>query len=361
VRDRDGDGVADEYRTLSSRWDLSGHPFDFLFGFATDGAGNVYCSSSTPHERGDLPGFWRRGAILRIAPGGETSVFARGTRLEFGWATDAAGRAFFTVNQGPWMPTNSINLLEEGAHHGYRARDAENVTPPVVRAPYPWCRSLSGLAFAETGGRFGAFEGQGIAADYNTRRLIRWTSYEAGGRLQGACYDFAGGLDLGPTGLCFGPEGALYVAAMVDGVWITGRPRGGIYRIAAGAGGEGGGRSGDDAPVEVLEARATRAGFAVRFTAPLDPRSLEERVVPRAIHRFTYAYRGGYYSDEVAHEDVAIAERALAADGRVLDLRLAGPHVAPRIYRLDLRGLRAAGGRPLATGAFYVTVEAAPE
>jgi glucose/arabinose dehydrogenase/cytochrome c2 len=361
-RDVDGDGRADECRTISSRWDFAGHPFDFFFGFAFDADGNIYGSNSTPFERGGAgtaagadAGDWNRGAILKIAPGGETAVFASGTRLEFGWATDAAGRSFFSTNQGPWTPTCAIALLEKGASFGYRQRDPSKITPPVVRAPYPWCRSLSGIAFAETGGRFGAFEGQGLAGDFNTRRVIRWTHDAAGARRQGACYDFAGGFELGPTALAFGPDGALYVAAMVDGTWLQGEARGGIYRIEAAQ------QAAPDAPrpFEVLEARARRDGFELRFTEALDPASLAGGSVKA--RRFAYEYRGGYFSEEIAHEELAFSAREVAPDGRSLRLRLAAPQLAPRIAALRLLGLRSAAGRPLRGGTFYVTVNGVPE
>lgn len=356
LRDRDGDGRADDYRTLSSDWDWAGHPFDWFFGFAADRDGNLYGSNSTPFERGNITGNWRRGGILKIAPGGATSLYATGMRYEFGWTTDRSFRSFFTINQGHYNITCAIHELVEGACYGYGEKDLSKVAAPVVRVPYPWCHALTGIAVAETGGRFGVFENQGLAADYNTRRLIRWTHYQTGALRQGACYEFCDGLEAGPTGLAFGPDGALYVPFMADGAWYPSRPRGGIYRIKALPQKEA--PDGKAAAFDILEARLRADGFDVTFTQPVNPESVPGSA--RKVHRYFHEYRGEYHAAEIEHEDVPVAEAALDSSGRTLHLRLERPHAVPRIYRLRFEGLCSRSGKSLKAGAFYVTAHGAP-
>jgi len=64
-------------------------------------------------------------------------------------------------------------------------------------------------------------------------------------------------------------------------------------------------------------------------------------------------------SPEIAHEDVAVRRLTLGYDGKTLIL-VTHPHVTPRLYRLELKGLRAADGRELADGLVYLTVHWLP-
>ena len=73
------------------------------------------------------------------------------------------------------------------------------------------------------------------------------------------------------------------------------------------------------------------------------------------VHRWWHENKGDYASPEIAHEDVAVREIALGYDGKTLIL-VTDPHVTPRLYRLELKGLRATDGRLLADGLVYLTV-----
>jgi len=352
VRDRDGDWRSEAFEVVSSAWDWAGHPFDWTFGLVADESGNLYVGTSTPYERGaGVVGEHFRGGVLRIAPDGRTTAVGRGMRYNFGFASNQAGRIYFTGNQGQWYLTCTIHQHQDGSHYGYGEPDASRVTPPVLQVPYPWCRSLTGLAFAESEVPFGPFQGQGFAADYNTQRIIRWTDEPVGERRQGACYPFLDGLDAGPTQMTFGPDGALYVGFMSDGSWYPERARGGVYVITASA-------DESEQAFAVRRASATRDGFAIELTAPADPASVGPQTCER-VHRYFHEYRGSYHSDEIAHEDVPVTRIELSADGRTLLLKC-GPHVTPRIYSIQLRGLRSVSGKGLESGEMYLTVHTMP-
>ena len=311
--------------------------------------GDLLVGTSTPLERGEVPGLFGRGSVLRISPDGRTRVVGEGLRYNFGWGRNGQGSTYFTCNQGPWYVTCTICLQRDGAHHGYGQPDRAQVDEPVLFVPYPWCRSLTGLTFADGEVPFGAFQGQGLAADYNTRRIIRWTDQPVGDGRQGACYPFLDGLDAGPTQMIFGPDGALYVGFMSDGSWYPERARGGIFRIVP----EG------PTGVSVLRAESTPTGFVVEFTEPVDPASIGPGTCDR-VHRYFHEYEGRYHSEEIAHEDVPVQELVLSPDGRRLTLTT-GPHVTPRIVALQLRGVRAVTGEALEVGEVYLTVHTQPD
>ena len=349
IRDRDRNLAAESVELVSSAWDWAGHAYDWTFGLVRDDGGDLLVGTSTPLERGEVPGLFGRGSVLRISPDGRARVVGVGLRYNFGWGRNGQGSTYFTCNQGPWYVTCTICLQRDGAHHGYGQPDRAQVDEPVLFVPYPWCRSLTGLTFADGEVPFGAFQGQGLAADYNTRRIIRWTDQPVGDGRQGACYPFLDGLDAGPTQMIFGPDGALYVGFMSDGSWYPERARGGIFRIVP----EG------PTGVSVLRAESTPTGFVVEFTEPVDPASIGPGTCDR-VHRYFHEYEGRYHSEEIAHEDVPVQELVLSPDGRRLTLTT-GPHVTPRIVALQLRGVRAVTGEALEVGEVYLTVHTQPD
>ncbi|NQU20815.1 MAG: hypothetical protein HQ567_05990, partial [Candidatus Nealsonbacteria bacterium] len=355
VRDLNGDDVADSYQLLSSLWDCSSHQNDWFFGLTRDKEGNLYGGNATPYiyrPGGKPPGYYLRGDVLKITPDGRTIKVGTGLRFQFGWAETGDGRMYFNINQGHYNYTNGIHLVTEGAHYGFLEPDLTKVQWPVIRAPYPWCKSLNGMDFAESPVPFGPFQGQGFSADYNTNQIIRFTDYpiDAGpgkkyltGR-QGTCYPFLKGTDAGPTEIVFGPDGAMYIGFMCDQGWYGGRARGGIYKVTYTG----------EPTFAVGEARAVKEGFRIELTAAADPATVTPDVCPK-VRRWWHENKGAYASPEIAHEDVPVTEITLSPDGKTLLLKIES-HVTPRLYRIDLKGLRSKAGRELADGLIYPTV-----
>ncbi len=352
LRDLNGDEVIDEYKVLSTLWDYASHSNDWFHGITRDREGNLYGSNSTAYiyrAGGNPPGVYHRGDVLKITPDGRTLKVGTGTRFQFGWTENREGRMYFNINQGHYNYTCGIHEVTEGAHYGFMENDLSKVQKPVVRVPYPWCNSLNGMDLAESRTPFGPFQGQGFSADYNTNQVIRWTDYPIAGKRQGACYRFFTGTEAGPTEIVFGPDGALWVAFMSDAGWYGGRARGGIYKITY----EG------RPPLAVSRARVIKDGFALEMTEPVDPMSVTPDIC-RKVHRWWHENQGTYASPEIAHEDVAVHEVKLADDGRTILLRT-DPHVTPRLYRIELKGLKTKDGRALADGLAFLTVHWAPQ
>jgi len=352
IRDTNGDDVADSYELLSSLWDCSTHQNDWFFGLTRDKDGNLYGGNSTPYvyrPGGKPPGYHLRGDMLKITPDGRTMKVGTGLRFQFGFAEDRHGRMYFNINQGHYNYTCGIHEIVEGAHYGFLEPDVSKVRWPVVRTPYPWCKALNGMDFAESPVPFGPFQDQGFSADYNTNQVVRWTDYPVGEKRQGSCYPFFTGTDAGPTEIVFGPDGAMYVGFMCDQGWYGGPGRGGIYKITY------------TGPVTfaVAEARATADGFDVTLTDAADPASVTPEVC-RQVHRWWHENKGDYASPEIAHEDVPVRQITLSDDGRTLHLKT-DRHVTPRLVRVELRGLRTADGRELADGLVFLTVHWLPE
>jgi glucose/arabinose dehydrogenase len=334
LSDRDRDGWAERWRTLSDAWDVSRDHHDWTTGIARwpgSGGGWVVCPVTDDVRTRDILGRHHfRGKALHIAPDGTTTAVAEGLRYPTGWATRPGdGAVFFTDNQGQQKTTCEINRLVPGGWYGYPSQ-ADSPTgpgtpyiPPSVRIPYPWARSVNGLEFVTTGGKFGPLEGQLILCEYNNRFILRASLDEVDGQTQGACYPFLENL-LGPLCLAFGLDGALYVGSLREPAWGGEPEQGAIYRVAfTGHPGFG-----------IEEVKARPDGFALRFfKPPADPGTASD---PHRylIRRYHHVFQGSYHSPPIDEEALHVLSATLEPDGRTVFLSLKEPHVADRIYEL---------------------------
>src|SRR5205809_900236 len=110
------------------------------------------------------------GGVLRLVPGQTPKEVAYGMRNPLGWCVGPEQEIFFTDNQGEWVATNKLCHLVEGRFYGYPnpAQRQHTARPPgqtAVWVPYGWARSINGVTYDNTGGKFGPFAGQGFMAE----------------------------------------------------------------------------------------------------------------------------------------------------------------------------------------------------
>src|SRR5262249_23067264 len=152
-------------------------------------------------------------------PGREPQALAFGMRNAFGWCAGPDGEVFFTDNQGEWVATNKLSHVAAGRFYGFPnpAQPEHTKKPPgkaAVWVPYGWARSLNGVAYDHTGGKFGPFAGQVFMAELMFGGgIIRANLEKVNGEYQGACFPFWGKGLLGPLTLAFDPRGRLYVGS----------------------------------------------------------------------------------------------------------------------------------------------------
>ncbi|SVE31202.1 uncharacterized protein METZ01_LOCUS484056, partial [marine metagenome] len=137
LRDLDGDGVADEYKTFSDDFGISGNYHEFHFGPVRDKAGNFYVSLGTASSGADVRhekrgGFDKRsylqrmyacvpyrGWVLQITPEGKRIPYASGLRTPNGLGFDLEGNLFVTDNQGDWVGTSKLHHIKKGNFYGH--------------------------------------------------------------------------------------------------------------------------------------------------------------------------------------------------------------------------------------------------
>ncbi len=339
LSDDDGDGWAERWRTITDAWDVTRDHHDWTTGIARWPDGGLVVSPVTDDVRTrDIEGrHYLRGKAIRVQPDtGAVDVLAEGLRYPTGWATRRGdGAVFFTDNQGQQKTTCEINRLVPGTWYGYASQDDPPDGPPdarrytpAVRIPYPWARSVNGLAFADTGGHFGPLEGQLFLCEYNNRFLLRATLEDVGGQTQGACYPFLENL-LGPICVAPAPDGSLYVGSLREPAWGGEPEQGAIYQVRF---------TGTDG-CGIREVTAEPDGFHVDFLAPPDSTLAAE---PDRYHvrRYHHVFQGSYHSPPTDEEDLHVASVRLAPDGRRVRLVLSEPLIPDRIYelRVDLPG-----------------------
>lgn len=331
LSDRDRDGWAEHWRSLSDAWDVSRDHHDWTTGLVPWPKGGWVVAPATDDVRSrDVLGrHYLRGKAVHVAPDGATSVLAEGLRYTTGWSSRPSdGAVFFTDNQGQQKTTCEINRLVPGGWYGYPSQadtlsPSRTVVPPSVRIPYPWARSVNGLEFVNAHGRFGPLDGQLILCEYNNRFILRASLEDIDGQTQGACYPFLSDL-LGPLCVAFGPGGVLYVGSLREPAWGAEPEQGAVYRITF---------TGRPA-FGIQEIKAERRGFTLTFfTPPADPVAAADPTRYQ-LRRYHHVFEGAYHSPPTDEEALHVAAAVLAPDQKSVRLLLKEPHAADRIYEL---------------------------
>ena len=228
--DRDGDGRADLYKTVSDDFGLSGNYAEFAFGPVRDAEGSLYFSLGTGSNMGapltsEVRGFlnplgsWGRmtspvpyrGWIMKVTPDGKTIPWAAGLREPNGLGIDPQGRLFAIDNQGDWVGSGSFYRIEQGKFYGH-APDLiwredfqggkQSLDTPVAELdrlrtrasvifPYgDMSNSPTQPVWDATGGQFGPFTGQAFLGEMNQQYLMRVMLEDVDGETQGAVTPF---------------------------------------------------------------------------------------------------------------------------------------------------------------------------
>lgn len=364
--DVDHDGVADEYINVSSGWQYHDNYHEFNFGPVKDKKGNLFGLLNLSHgdpnalaigAMGSSGGY--RGWAYKIDKKGNFSPYASGLRSPAGIGTSPKGEVFFTDNQGDWVPTSKLHLLEEGAFYGhpvslidYPGYDREKITNTPVEDFEAWAEkpnvwiphievanSPGNPTWDTTKGKFGPFSGQIFIGDQTQSNVFRVLLEKVKGRYQGAVINFADGFQSGNIRTAFSPTGELWVGQTARGWSAKGNKPYGLQKLVWNG----------SMPFELLDIKLTKKGFRLAFTEDLHEDTIDRQSF--SAREWNYKYSSNYGSPKIAEKDIPIAA-VIRKNPRTLDIELA---LTPgKVVMINFDGIKSAAGRvPTSTQVYY--------
>jgi hypothetical protein len=377
LRDRDGDGQADEYLTFASGWGVTGNYHEYVYGPQFDDDGNMWMTLNAKLGRGVTTDDAWRGWSLKIAPDGQWEPISGGLRSPCGIGKNLDGAIFATDHQGNWVPTNALVHLRPGVFHGHADALAHTQRPgatfhyegdlpqgipypealrriPVLRPPAVWFpyrkmgQGVTDVLCDTTAGRFGPFAGQLLVGDFTTSAIFRVFLERVDGEYQGACFPFLEGFECAALRLEFAPDGSLMVGETNRGWNSLGTRSYGLERVLWS------GR----VPLEVLQMSARPDGFELAFTEAVDAVTAA-RTDSYRLTSYTYLYRSAYGSPEIDPAELPVRAARPSADGRSVRLQVEGLREG-YVHELHLVGLSGQSGQPLDRRRMYYTLNRVP-
>jgi glucose/arabinose dehydrogenase len=375
IKDRDGDGVADVFETVSDLWEINGDYHEYAFGSKFDRDGNLWVALCLTGSFTSENKF--RGMALRVTPDGRTVPTTSGLRSPGGLGMNADGDMFFTENQGPWNGACALKHLKPGAFVGHpasfrwydeapalgprpkepqsnsrlmaEAKKIPELLPPAVYFPYPKMgQSASGIVCDTTAGKFGPFPTQMFVGDQSASTVMRVALEKVQGRYQGVCFPFREGFASGNLAMLMTPDGSLFVGGTSRGWGARGSKPFALQRL----------NWTGKVPFEVLAMHAVPNGFDLEFTEPVDTKTAGDPQSYR-LRTHTYIYQASYGSPEVDETFPKIEKAEVSADGRTVRLTLETLEEG-HIHELHLDGVRSARGLPLLHKEAYYTLNYLP-
>ena len=344
-------GVADRFDRVCALPHGIIDSYDYGYGLVRDKTG-AFVYTFAPYADRKLPG---AGSALRMVPGEKPEEIAFGFRNPLGWCTGPEGEIFYTDNQGEWVATNKLSHIVKGRYYGFpiaekKEHETNPYCHPALWVPYSWARSINGVAWNNTGDKFGPFAGQFFMAELMYGgAIIRGCLEKVNGEYQGACFPFWGKGLLGPLTLAFDPKGRLFVGGITEPGWMAQPDRGALFRIDYAG----------ETPFEIQSIHVLPQGFRLNFTLPIEPKS-STAAAAYVIEHYRYEYTGAYGSPELESTLLSIDKIELAPDARSVDLHT-GVLIKDRVYMINASGVKSAKGDMLVSPVGAYTLNEIPD
>lgn len=355
LSDTDGDGRADVRTVLATGWGFTDNYHDWTTGIVRDSSGRLYVGLGSDYAQRKRPlekSRWR-GKVLRVETSGAITPIGHAFRYPTGLAIDAGDRVFVTDNQGNQNTFNEVNHLVPSRHYGVPSRHEEEREaesfPPAVQLPHPLTRSVNGIFFLPDDAAFGPLAGHGIGCEYDSRFLIRFSTEQVDGVMQGAMYYLSrpnagsgGDNFIGPLCGAVSPQGVVYIGSIHDSGWLGGQNTGGITCLAPNG----------KLPNGIKELRAAHDGFIIEFIEPFD-RGQAALPGNYTISGYTRKWKGGYATPDSGRYKVSVTSVDVSDDAHTVRLHVDRLRTG-YVYEVSCGRIDASSEKPLwpATGHY---------
>ncbi|WP_017444200.1 PQQ-dependent sugar dehydrogenase [Gayadomonas joobiniege] len=357
--DIDNDGIAEDYIHVASGWEFHNDYHEFNFGPVKDKQGYLHGTLNLGFQ-GGYGGY--RGFAYKVSPSGEFTPYSWGLRSPAGIGIHPNGDIFYSDNQGSWVGTSKIHLLEEGKFYGtpnslneapgakgrwqdqYTVAELDQMREtPVVLLPHgEIAKSPGNPEWDFTGGAFGPFKGQMFMPDLTMSNIFRVMLEKVNGQYQGAAITFMNGFQSGNIRAEFDTQGQLWVGQTARGWGAEGNKPFGLQKVVW---------DGTN-PFELLDIKLTKTGFKLSFTEALDAASVN--AAQFKVQQWHYHYHNKYGSDKVALKDIKVASVSLASDNKSVQIKL--PLTAGKVMAIDFAQLKSQSGRKVSSGKVFYTL-----
>ena len=369
IVDVDGDGVADEYRHIASGFEFHDNYHEYHFGPVKDAKGYYHGTLNLDHKApgnlsfgvmGSLGGF--RGWAYRVSPSGEFEPYAMGLRSPAGIGISPEGDIFYIDNQGDWVATSKMHLLQPDKFFGHpiSLRDDPGFAVEEIRSgsedyfdqfrdrPVVWipnvevANSPGNPVWDTTEGKFGPFAGQIFVGDQTQSCVFRISLQKVNGAYQGMVVNFLDGFRSGAIRLCGDPFGAWGGGQTARG-WNT---KGGELFALEKVTWNG------TVPFEIHDIKLTDTGFNISFTELVDQTQVNLDTI--LVERYHYPYTREYGAPKTDLERVLVESAQLLVDGKTISLKV--DLQKDKVYEFEVSGVQSIKGRRVTAAKAYYTV-----
>lgn len=333
LRDLDGDGEADEYKTMYS-WPLAGNYHEYAYGPILDKDGNMVVTLNLGWINfGESLSKWH-GWMLKFDKDFNMKPFAAGFRSPAAFALNQDGEIFYSENQGDWVGSGNVTHVAAGDFLGnprslrWSGEPESNIKlkiadipdtgepkfevakkVPGLKTPSVWLPhtilgiSTSGLLNYDSKGKMGPFEGQMFVGDQGQSKINRIALEKVNGVYQGVVFPFREGFSSGILRLNWGSDGSMFAGMTSRGWGSTGKQPYGLQRLEwTGV-----------IPFEIKTIKAKPDGFELEFTMPVDE-AAAKNAGSYNISSFTYKYHHVYGSPAINQGNRVIKAIVISPD-----------------------------------------------
>ncbi|GAA3774279.1 hypothetical protein GCM10022225_72470 [Plantactinospora mayteni] len=355
LRDTDGDGTADDRRTVAT-WPWGGNFHEFAFGLLyRDGyfylnlsvAINLGGATTVPQPAPN------RGTSIKVnARTGKITYVAGGLRTPNGIGWGPQGEVLVTDNQGGWLPASKLVEIKQGAFYNHYTTpagpfDDNPVTRPIVWLPQ---NEIANSPSTPVLLKQGPYKGQLVVGDVTYGGLQRVFLEKIEGQYQGAVFRHTQGLESGINEVALGPDGALYVGGLgAGGNWgQEGKLSYGLQKLTPTG----------TSVFEVKQMRASHGGFELEYTEPLSAETAQELADAYQVTQWRYGATSQYGGPKLDLETLDVTRAELSRDRRTVKLKIPGLKENRVVHVRSPRPFSSAGGEELwNTEAWYTLNE----